>query len=149
MTREERIEALKREAKARILILDGAMGTIIQRYKLDETGYRGDRFTDHARDLKGNNDLLVLTRPKIVSEIHDAYLEAEGGSLHHVLYGDDGAALAEGASIVLQCRPRSGELRCTRDTYGERMTKLGGAFLAGLLLLGLVLSPEIRERWGS
>jgi 5-methyltetrahydrofolate--homocysteine methyltransferase len=76
MTREERIEALKREAKARILILDGAMGTMIQRYKLDEAGYRGDRFKDHARDLKGNNDLLVLTQPKIISEIHSAYLEA-------------------------------------------------------------------------
>jgi 5-methyltetrahydrofolate--homocysteine methyltransferase len=76
MTREQRIEALKREAKARILILDGAMGTMIQRYKLDEAGYRGDRFKDHVRDLKGNNDLLVLTQPKIISEIHNAYFEA-------------------------------------------------------------------------
>jgi 5-methyltetrahydrofolate--homocysteine methyltransferase len=76
MTREGRIEALKREAKERILILDGAMGTMIQRYKLDETGYRGERFKDHPRDLKGDNDLLVLTQPKIIREIHDAYLEA-------------------------------------------------------------------------
>ncbi|HEX2446895.1 MAG TPA: homocysteine S-methyltransferase family protein [Methyloceanibacter sp.] len=76
MTREERIAALKREAKQRILILDGAMGTMIQRYKLDEAGYRGARFKDHPRDLKGNNDLLVLTQPTIISEIHNAYLEA-------------------------------------------------------------------------
>ena len=76
MTREERIEALKREAKERILILDGAMGTMIQRYKLDEAGYRGARFKDFSHDLKGNNDLLVLTQPKIISEIHNAYLEA-------------------------------------------------------------------------
>ena len=76
MTRDERIAALKREAKERILILDGAMGTMIQRYKLDEPGYRGERFKDFARDLKGNNDLLVLTQPKIISEIHNAYLEA-------------------------------------------------------------------------
>ena len=76
MTREERIAALKREAKERILILDGAMGTMIQRYKLDEAGYRGARFTDFSHDLKGNNDLLVLTQPKIISEIHNAYLEA-------------------------------------------------------------------------
>jgi len=76
MTREERIVALKREAKERILILDGAMGTMIQRYKLDEKGYRGERFKDFSRDLKGNNDLLVLTQPKIISEIHNAYLEA-------------------------------------------------------------------------
>jgi 5-methyltetrahydrofolate--homocysteine methyltransferase len=76
MTREQRIAALKREAKERILILDGAMGTMIQRYKLDEAGYRGTRFKDFKHDLKGNNDLLVLTQPKIISEIHNAYLEA-------------------------------------------------------------------------
>jgi 5-methyltetrahydrofolate--homocysteine methyltransferase len=76
MTREERIEALKEAAKARILILDGAMGTMIQRYKLDEAGYRGTRFKKHSHDLKGNNDLLVLTQPKIISEIHNTYLEA-------------------------------------------------------------------------
>jgi 5-methyltetrahydrofolate--homocysteine methyltransferase len=76
MTRDERIAALKRAAKKRILILDGAMGTMIQRYKLDEAGYRGARFKDFTRDLKGNNDLLVLSQPKIISEIHNAYLEA-------------------------------------------------------------------------
>jgi len=76
MTRDERIKALKREAKERILILDGAMGTMIQRYKLDEAGYRGERFKDHPRDLKGNNDLLVLSQPDIIREIHGKYLEA-------------------------------------------------------------------------
>ena len=76
MTREERIQALKAVAKERILILDGAMGTMIQRYKLDEAGYRGERFKDHGHDLKGNNDLLVLSQPKIISEIHKAYFEA-------------------------------------------------------------------------
>jgi 5-methyltetrahydrofolate--homocysteine methyltransferase len=76
MTREERIAALKREANERILILDGAMGTMIQRHKLDEAGYRGTRFKDFSHDLKGNNDLLVLTQPTIISEIHNAYLEA-------------------------------------------------------------------------
>ena len=76
MTRDERIAALKREAKKRILVLDGAMGTMIQRYKLDEAGYRGERFKDHTHDLKGNNDLLVLSQPKIISEIHNAYFEA-------------------------------------------------------------------------
>jgi 5-methyltetrahydrofolate--homocysteine methyltransferase len=76
MTREERIQALKAVAKERILILDGAMGTMIQRYKLDEAGYRGERFKDHGHDLKGNNDLLVLSRPEIISEIHNAYFEA-------------------------------------------------------------------------
>ena len=76
MTREERIAALKREAKQRILILDGAMGTMIQRYRLDEAGYRGARFKDHTHDVRGDNDLLVLSQPKIISEIHNAYVEA-------------------------------------------------------------------------
>ena len=60
----------------RILILDGAMGTAIQRYRLDEADFRGARFADHPRDLKGDNDLLVLTRPDLIATIHDAYLEA-------------------------------------------------------------------------
>ena len=76
MTREQRIDALKRAAEERILILDGAMGTMIQRYKLGEDEYRGARFKDHPNDLKGNNDLLVLSQPEIIRAIHDAYFEA-------------------------------------------------------------------------
>jgi len=76
MTREDRIKALKQAAKERILILDGAMGTMVQQYKLDEGSYRGDRFKDYSHDVKGNNDLLVLTQPDIVREIHSKYLEA-------------------------------------------------------------------------
>jgi 5-methyltetrahydrofolate--homocysteine methyltransferase len=76
MTRKDRIAALQREARERILILDGAMGTMIQRHNLDEASYRGVRFKDHARDLKGNNDLLVLTQPEIIAAIHEAYLDA-------------------------------------------------------------------------
>ena len=76
MTREERLELLDRAVKERILILDGAMGTMIQRHKLDEEGYRGERFKDFDRDLKGNNDLLVLTQPQIIRDIHSGYLEA-------------------------------------------------------------------------
>src|SRR4051812_32093083 len=60
----------------RILILDGAMGTMIQRHKLTEEDFRGDRFKNHAKDLQGNNDLLILTRPDVISEIHGQYLEA-------------------------------------------------------------------------
>ena len=76
MSRDTNIKALKEAAEQRILILDGAMGTMIQQHKLDEAGYRGARFKDHQRDLKGNNDLLVLTQPKIIAGIHDAYLAA-------------------------------------------------------------------------
>jgi 5-methyltetrahydrofolate--homocysteine methyltransferase len=60
----------------RILILDGAMGTMVQRYRLGEADYRGARFAGHAHDLKGDHDLLVLTRPDVIAEIHDAYLDA-------------------------------------------------------------------------
>src|SRR3990170_2300830 len=76
MTKIESWKALEMAAAARILILDGAMGTMIQRRKLDEAGYRGQRFKTWTRDLKGNNDLLVLTQPEIVSDIHEAYLAA-------------------------------------------------------------------------
>ena len=68
-----RLDALARE---RILVIDGAMGTMIQGYKLDEADYRGERFKDWPYDLKGNNDLLTLTQPQIIREIHRKYLEA-------------------------------------------------------------------------
>nr|MBA2404881.1 homocysteine S-methyltransferase family protein [Bdellovibrionales bacterium] len=62
--------------KERVLILDGAMGTMIQKYKLEEADYRGDRFKDWKSPLKGNNDLLVLSNPRVIEEIHNKYLEA-------------------------------------------------------------------------
>ncbi len=74
--REERIAALKDAVEKRILIIDGAMGTMIQRHKLDEAGYRGARFAGYHKDVKGNNDLLCLTQPQIIEEIHGAYLAA-------------------------------------------------------------------------
>src|SRR6478672_10740430 len=62
--------------KERILIIDGAMGTMIQRYKLEEADYRGERFKDWPSDVKGNNDLLCLTQPQIIKAIHKEYLAA-------------------------------------------------------------------------
>ncbi len=62
--------------KTRMLMIDGAMGTMIQKHKLEEADFRGDRFSDHPSDLKGNNDLLVITRPEIIEEIHVQFLEA-------------------------------------------------------------------------
>ena len=67
---------LQRLLSERVLVLDGAMGTMIQGYKLEESDYRGARFADWHRDLKGNNDLLVLTQPQIIGEIHRRYLDA-------------------------------------------------------------------------
>ena len=69
-------KVLEAAAAERILIIDGAMGTMIQRYKLDEAGYRGERFKDWKQDVKGNNDLLVLTQPEIIKAIHEEYLSA-------------------------------------------------------------------------
>jgi len=71
-----RAAALPALLAQRIAIIDGAMGTMVQRYKLGEADFRGERFADHGKDLKGNNDLLVLTRPDVIREIHDAYLRA-------------------------------------------------------------------------
>lgn len=76
MNREQRIAALKQAAKERILIIDGAMGTMVQRYKLSEDDYRGEQFADWPQDVKGNNDLLVLSQPQVIKEVQSAYLEA-------------------------------------------------------------------------
>ena len=67
---------IEEDIQKRILIIDGAMGTMIQRYRLTEADYRGDRFTSHSKDLKGNNDLLCITKPSVIREIHDQYLAA-------------------------------------------------------------------------
>lgn len=74
--RQARIAQLKENLKHRIHILDGAMGTMIQGFKLTEADFRGERFADFAQDVKGNNDLLVLTQPKIIAEIHRQYFAA-------------------------------------------------------------------------
>lgn len=75
-TVSNKIDALKQQLAQRIMVLDGGMGTMIQSYKLEEEDYRGSRFADWPCDLKGNNDLLVLSKPTVIREIHDAYLAA-------------------------------------------------------------------------
>ncbi|AHL75761.1 methionine synthase [Stutzerimonas stutzeri] len=76
LDRNVRLQALQQALKERILILDGGMGTMIQSYKLEESDYRGERFADWPQDLKGNNDLLILTRPDAISAIEKAYFDA-------------------------------------------------------------------------
>jgi 5-methyltetrahydrofolate--homocysteine methyltransferase len=71
-----RAAALPALLQQRIVIIDGAMGTMIQRYKLTESDYRGERFKDHPKDLKGNNELLQFTRPDVIRQIHEQYLAA-------------------------------------------------------------------------
>jgi 5-methyltetrahydrofolate--homocysteine methyltransferase len=90
-----RLELLEQQLQKRILLLDGAMGTMIQRYKLEEDDYRGDRFADWASDLKGNNDLLSLTRPDIIQAIHRAYLEAGADILETNTFNATKVAMAD------------------------------------------------------
>src|SRR5512134_2469342 len=74
--RTERLSKLPELLRQRILVLDGAMGTMLQTYRLGEADFRGERFRDWPVDVKGNSDLLSLTRPDVVRAIHEAYLEA-------------------------------------------------------------------------
>ena len=93
--RTQRLARLPDLLKQRILILDGAMGTMIQRYKLEEQDYRGERFADWQSDLKGNNDLLLLTQPKIIRDIHAAYLDAGADILETNTFNAQSISLAD------------------------------------------------------
>jgi 5-methyltetrahydrofolate--homocysteine methyltransferase len=79
----------------RILILDGAMGTMIQRYKLSEAQFRGERFIDHSHDVKGNNELLSITQPQVISEIHEQYLAAGADLIETNTFGATSIAQAD------------------------------------------------------
>ncbi len=89
------IHDIKHLLEQRILILDGAMGTMIQSYQLEETDYRGERFSDHPCDVKGNNDLLSLTQPKIISDIHRAYFEAGADIVETNTFNGTSIAMAD------------------------------------------------------
>ena len=75
-TRASRLALLPELLARRILVLDGAMGTMLQRHRLTEPDFRGERFRDHPHDLKGNNDLLAITQPELVRDVHAQYLAA-------------------------------------------------------------------------
>ncbi|MGL4467195.1 MAG: homocysteine S-methyltransferase family protein, partial [Plesiomonas shigelloides] len=90
-----RTKQLRQQLAQRILLLDGAMGTMIQSYRLDEAQYRGERFADWPCDVKGNNDLLVLSQPQIISEIHNAYLAAGADILETNTFNATSVALSD------------------------------------------------------
>jgi len=92
MTRRQRLADLLRQ---RILILDGGMGTMVQQYKLGEAEYRGHLCRDHACDLKGNNDLLVLTKPEVIREIHNDYLAAGADIIETNTFNGTSIAMAD------------------------------------------------------
>lgn len=86
---------IERHLLERILLIDGGMGTMIQEYKFEEQDYRGERFSDWHCDLKGNNDLLVLSRPQIIRDIHSAYLEAGADILETNTFNSTTIAMAD------------------------------------------------------
>ena len=95
MNREQRIERLFDALDERILMLDGAMGTMIQGYGLGEDDYRGERFADWGQDLKGNNDLLSITRPDIIRAIHDAFLDAGADIIETNTFNSNAPSMAD------------------------------------------------------
>ena len=94
-TRSDRTSMLHALLPQRILLLDGAMGTMIQRERLDEAAYRGERFADWPRDLRGNNDLLAITRPELIGAIHAAYLHAGADILETNTFNSTSIAMAD------------------------------------------------------
>ena len=131
----ERLSRLESLLKERILILDGAMGTMIQRYKLGEKDYRGERFASWAHELKGNNDLLTLTQPKIIRDIHAAYLDAGADILETNTFNSQSISMAdykmEELSYELN-REGARLARATADEY-ERKDSSRPRFVAGVL----------------
>ena len=88
-------EKLRKLLQERIVIIDGAMGTTVQQYNLDEAAYRGDRFTEWKKDLKGNHDLLNVTRPQVIEEIHRRYLEAGADIIETNTFNAQAISLAD------------------------------------------------------
>ena len=132
--RRERIEKLKRLLEQRIVVLDGAMGTMIQRHKLNEKAFRGERFRDFGRDLQGNNDLLVLTQPDIIAGIHRAYLDAGADIIETNTFNSTSISQADYGmeAVVPEMNYRAAQLaRRTADEYAQDSGR--PAFVAGAL----------------
>ncbi|MDD4978027.1 MAG: methionine synthase [Gallionella sp.] len=117
----------------RILILDGAMGTMIQRYKLTEQDYRGQRFADWHRDLKGNNDLLVLTKPEVISTIHCEYLEAGADIIETNTFGANATTLKAYGMEALNYEMNVAGARVAREACNKYASADKPRFVAGVL----------------
>ncbi|HHH47287.1 MAG TPA: methionine synthase, partial [Gammaproteobacteria bacterium] len=117
----------------RIVILDGAMGTMIQQHKLDEAGYRGERFADWPSDLKGNNDLLTLTQPQIIRGIHSEYLAAGADIVETNTFNANSISMADYAmeSLVYEINVESARL--AREACDAVATPDSPRFVAGVL----------------
>ena len=135
-----RAAALPETLKQRIVILDGAMGTMIQRFKLTEADYRGERFKDFPKDVKGNNELLSLTRPDIIRDIHEAYLAAGADNLQDPFNLVGRGDCLETASLMVM----AGHLlpddayHCVAGAARAEPPKVTGALLDGAAIGGTV-----------
>jgi len=138
---------IRTEAQKRILIIDGAMGTMIQRYKLSESDYRGDRFKDWNSDLKGNNDLLSLTRPDIIKSIHTEYLNAGADIIETNTFNAQRISLADYRMEELAYEINLESAKIARNAVDEFDSKVP-RFVAGAIgptNRTLSLSPDVNN----
>ena len=130
----ERAAALRALFAKRIVILDGAMGTMIQKHKLDEAAYRGERFAAWHRDLKGCNDLLVLTQPKIISDIHQEFIEAGADLISTNTFNANSTSMADYGLEASVYELNLEATQLARRVADEQSAKLGRqVFVAGAL----------------
>ncbi|MCG8157727.1 methionine synthase [Brenneria goodwinii] len=130
-----RVDELRRQLAQRIMVLDGGMGTMIQSYHLQEADYRGARFADWPSDVKGNNDLLVLTKPQVITAIHDAYLEAGADILETNTFNSTVIAMADYGMESLSAEINTAAARLARTSADKwtAMTPDKPRFVAGVL----------------
>jgi 5-methyltetrahydrofolate--homocysteine methyltransferase len=134
MTRVQRIEAFHRLLTERILVLDGAMGTMIQAHRPDEAAYRGQRFRDWSCDLKGNNDLLTLTQPQIVRDIHARYLDAGADIIETNTFSSNAPAMGDYRMEGLVAELNLAAARLAREVADVHIARTGNAcFVAGAM----------------
>lgn len=131
--RTARIEQLKRALDQRILILDGAAGTFIQGENLDEAGFRGTRFADWDRDIKGNNDILNLSRPEIIANMHRSYLDAGADIVETNTFSSTSIAQADYAMEELAFELNREGARIAREAADEFSTPEKPRFVAGAI----------------
>jgi 5-methyltetrahydrofolate--homocysteine methyltransferase len=144
----DRSNSLRELLARRILILDGAMGTMVQRHTLVEADYRGERFKSHAKDLKGNNDLLCLTRPDVIGGIHAAYLEAGADILETNTFNATRVSQAEYGLEDLAYELNVAGARLARDVADKYSTPEQPRFVAGVLgptSRTCSLSPDVND----
>src|SRR5438046_8715806 len=130
--RTPQLQALLRE---RIVFIDGAMGTMVQTYKLDEAAFRGERFKDWKKDLKGLNDLLNITCPEVVEEVHRKYLEAGADIIETNTFNSQSISLADYGMESLAYELSKAGAECARRAADTVMSAQPGrtCFVAGAL----------------